>query len=165
MAYGLLLNNPSFGAGFAIFIYYMKTDIISTKLALLFTVLAGTLLAFSHSSSAVTIGSAHELGFVRSGILSGDANQLAYVNQLVGMALGADHNANGRHYFRSDNDFSPTTQVRQVDNGFYRGDLGERITVPVPGGGGTQVPDGGATVMLLGAALGALGMVRRYMTS
>jgi hypothetical protein len=28
---------------------------------------------------------------------------------------------------------------------------------------GTSVPDGGATVMLLGAALGALGMVRRYL--
>jgi len=28
---------------------------------------------------------------------------------------------------------------------------------------GAQVPDGGATVMLLGAALGALGMVRRYL--
>ena len=31
---------------------------------------------------------------------------------------------------------------------------------PAPG-----VPDGGATVMLLGAALGALGMVRRYLKS
>ena len=31
-----------------------------------------------------------------------------------------------------------------------------------PGGG---VPDGGATVMLLGAGLGALGMVRRYLKS
>ena len=33
-----------------------------------------------------------------------------------------------------------------------------------PGGGG-QVPDGGTTVMLLGAALGALGMARRYIMS
>jgi hypothetical protein len=32
-----------------------------------------------------------------------------------------------------------------------------------PGGG--QVPDGGTTVMLLGAALGALGMVRRFLMS
>jgi hypothetical protein len=32
-----------------------------------------------------------------------------------------------------------------------------------PGGG--QVPDGGTTVMLLGAALGALGMARRYIMS
>ena len=30
---------------------------------------------------------------------------------------------------------------------------------------GTNVPDGGATVMLLGAALGALGMARRYLFS
>jgi hypothetical protein len=33
------------------------------------------------------------------------------------------------------------------------------------GEGGGQVPDGGATVMLLGAALGALGMVRRFLMS
>jgi hypothetical protein len=30
-------------------------------------------------------------------------------------------------------------------------------------GGGTQVPDGGTTVMLLGAALGALGIARRFL--
>jgi hypothetical protein len=33
------------------------------------------------------------------------------------------------------------------------------------GPGGGQVPDGGATVMLLGAALGALGMARRFLRS
>jgi hypothetical protein len=32
-------------------------------------------------------------------------------------------------------------------------------------GGGTGVPDGGTTVMLLGAALGALGMARRFIMS
>ena len=32
-------------------------------------------------------------------------------------------------------------------------------------GGGIVVPDGGATVMLLGAALGALGMARRFLMS
>jgi len=32
-------------------------------------------------------------------------------------------------------------------------------------GGGVQVPDGGATVMLLGAALGGLGVARRYLMS
>jgi hypothetical protein len=32
-------------------------------------------------------------------------------------------------------------------------------------GGGVSIPDGGATVMLLGAALGALGMVRRFLMS
>ncbi len=34
-----------------------------------------------------------------------------------------------------------------------------------PGGGGGHVPDGGTTVMLLGAALGALGMARRFIMS
>jgi hypothetical protein len=33
------------------------------------------------------------------------------------------------------------------------------------GPSGGSVPDGGTTVMLLGAALGALGVVRRYLTS
>jgi len=31
--------------------------------------------------------------------------------------------------------------------------------------GGAGAPDGGTTVMLLGAALGALGVVRRYLRS
>lgn len=37
-------------------------------------------------------------------------------------------------------------------------------TVPgikVPGGGGSSVPDGGPTVMLLGAALSGIGLIRR----
>jgi hypothetical protein len=68
----------------------------------------------------------------------------------------------------------------QNDNSivWYVGDLSGIITIPGfgPGGyglsgwilfgpGGTPVPDGGTTVMLLGAALGALGMVRRYVKS
>ncbi len=64
---------------------------------------------------------------------------------------------------------------------WYVGNLSGIITIPAfglagqhyglsgwtlfgPGGGG-QVPDGGTTVMLLGAALGALGMARRYILS
>jgi VPDSG-CTERM motif len=34
-----------------------------------------------------------------------------------------------------------------------------------PGGNGGTLPDGGTTVMLLGVALGALGMVRRYLST
>jgi hypothetical protein len=40
-----------------------------------------------------------------------------------------------------------------------------RRTGDVDVNGGGSVPDGGATVMLLGVALGALGMVRRYASS
>jgi hypothetical protein len=58
---------------------------------------------------------------------------------------------------------------------WYVGNLSGIITIPATGGGhglsgwtlfgpgGGQVPDGGATVMLLGAALGALGMARRFL--
>ena len=59
---------------------------------------------------------------------------------------------------------------------WYVGDLSGIITIPDSAGGyglsgwslfGTagSVPDGGTTVMLLGAALGALGMARRYIMS
>jgi hypothetical protein len=60
---------------------------------------------------------------------------------------------------------------------WYVGNLSGSITIPATGGGyglsgwtlfgpgGVQVPDGGATVMLLGAALGALGIARRFLMS
>ena len=43
------------------------------------------------------------------------------------------------------------------------GPLGHGLSGWVLFGGGNSVPDGGTTVMLLGAALGALGMARRYL--
>lgn len=64
-----------------------------------------------------------------------------------------------------------------VSQVWYVGNLSGIVTIPAlgpmghalrrwklfpPGG---QVPDGGATVMLLGAALGALGMARRFLIS
>jgi hypothetical protein len=59
---------------------------------------------------------------------------------------------------------------------WYVGNLSGIITIPATAGGyglslwklfgpGVAVPDGGATVMLLGAALGALGMARRFLKS
>jgi hypothetical protein len=58
---------------------------------------------------------------------------------------------------------------------WYVGNLSGIITIPATGGGyglsgwtlfgpGVGVPDGGLTVMLLGAALGALGIARRFMS-
>jgi len=58
---------------------------------------------------------------------------------------------------------------------WYVGNLSGIITIPATGGGyglsgwtlfgpgGVQVPDGGATVMLLGAALSVLGLARRFL--
>ena len=43
------------------------------------------------------------------------------------------------------------------------GPLGHGLSGWILFGGGQGVPDGGATVMLLGAALGSLGMLRRYL--
>lgn len=60
---------------------------------------------------------------------------------------------------------------------WYVGNLSGTITIPgqwnqyglsgwtLFGPGGAGAPDGGTTVMLLGAALGALGVVRRYLRS
>jgi hypothetical protein len=66
-----------------------------------------------------------------------------------------------------------------VSQVWYVGNLSGMLTIPADGplghglsgwilfppGGGGQVPDGGTTVMLLGAALGALGIARRYLMS
>src|SRR6184192_1464027 len=184
----------------------MKINKSSTKkLALLCMALVGAMLAFSNSAKALTIGDAHELGFVNFGIPSGDADRLIYVNHLVGMVLGTSDKADGQTYFRSNNAFSPLPQAVLAGhvNGtsttinlgaqgtytylfakydgpnygsevWYVGDLSGKIMIPATAGGyglsgwtlfGTPgtVPDGGTTAMLLGAALGSLGMARRFL--
>jgi hypothetical protein len=179
----------------------------TTKLALLCTALVGAMLAFSNNAKALTIGDAHELGFVNFGIPSGDADRLIYVNHLIGMALGTSDKADGQTYFRSNNSFGSlapavlaghvngtSTSINLGAGGtylylfakydgpnygsevWYVGDLSGIITIPATAGGyglsgwtlfgsAGSVPDGGTTVMLLGAALGALGMARRYIMS
>lgn len=177
----------------------------TTKLALLCTALVGAMLAFSNNAKALTIGDAHELGFVNYGIPSGDQARTTYVNHLIGMALGTSDKADGQTYFRSNNSFSPLPTAVWALNGtgtsinlgaggmytylfakydgpnygsevWYVGDLSGIITIPATAGRyglsgwtlfgpgtGTGVPDGGTTAMLLGAALGALGVARRYL--
>jgi hypothetical protein len=68
---------------------------------------------------------------------------------------------------------------RDISQVWYVGNLSGIVTIPqlgplghglsgwilFPPGGGGQVPDGGTTVMLLGAALGALGVARRFLMS
>ena len=187
----------------------MKTNTLrTTKLALLSVAFGALMLAFSNNATALTIGDAHELGFVQFGIPSGDADRLTYVNHLAQMALGGHDFADGQEYFRSNHSFGslPTAVLAGHVNGtsttinlgtagtytylfakydgpnygsevWYVGNLSGKITIPATaggyglsgwtlfGGGGQGVPDGGATVMLLGAALGALGMARRYIMS
>jgi hypothetical protein len=124
----------------------------ATKFALLCTALVGASLTFSDRASALSIRDAHEL-------------RSTYVNHLVGMALPSDERANGQ-YFRSNNS-TPQAVLTDHVNDRNAGGPGEIITIPSPGGGPGPlgVPDGGITAMLLGAALGALGMARRYLMS
>ena len=163
------------------------------------------MLAFSTNASALTIGDSHELGFVKYGVPSGDADRTTYVNHLIGMALGTADSADGQVYTRSNHDFGPlptavfaldgtsttidlgtagtyTYLFAKYDNTaagsevWYVGNLSGSIRIPAFAGQyglsgwtlfgpGNGVPDGGTTVMLLGAALGALGIARRYITS
>ena len=96
---------------FAYLICDMKINIIpTTKFALLLTAVAAALLTFTPSARALTIGDAHELGFVNFGIPSGDSDRLTYVNHLVGMALGTSDKRMDRP-IRSNNAFSPLPQA------------------------------------------------------
>jgi hypothetical protein len=200
----------SFGTGVAISVCNMKLPmklkmIPTNKLAVLSAAFCAVMLAFSTNASALTIGDTQELGFVQFGIPSGDDARTAYVNHLIGMALGTTDVALGQTFTRSNNDFGPLPTAVFALNGtgttidlgsglysylfakydgpnygsevWYVGNLSGIITIPATGGryglsgwtlfgpGGSQVPDGGTTVMLLGAALGALAMARRYIMS
>ena len=140
---------------------YMKVCIIrTTRLPLFCTAIFAVLLAFSQNVRALSIRDAHELGFVNS-------DRSSYVNHLVGMAVGT--HANSDYYFRPDNNLNAMPQGVLADrvNGSYGRNLSEVIAIPMPGGGpgGAQTPDGGITAMLLGVALGTLGMARRFLMS
>src|SRR4030095_7929160 len=105
-------SSPLLAWALLLYLANMKINLIPTrKLALLCTVLAGALLAFSHNARALTIGDAHELGFVNFGIPSGDADRLNYVNHLIGMALGTTDQAFGQTFFRSNNSFGSLPQA------------------------------------------------------
>jgi hypothetical protein len=136
----------------------------ATKLAsLLCTAVVSALLMFSDRASAVSIRDPHELGLVQFGTPSRYSDGSAYVNHLSGMALRSDERANGQ-YFRSDNSRPRAVLTDHMNAGSAGGRI-EMITAPTLGGvpgRGTGVPDGGITAMLLGTALGALGIARRY---
>jgi hypothetical protein len=132
-----------------------------TKVALLCTALAGALLTFSNSAKAFSIRDADAS--------LGHGDRSTYVNHLTdltGMAVvRSDQRANGQ-YFRPGN-LTPHIVLPNHMDPRNAGDRSvEVITIPsisgVPSPGSTRVPDGGITVMLLGTALGALGIARRY---
>ena len=135
----------------------------ATKLAsLLCTTVIGALLLFSDKANAISIRDVHEPGSVQFGAASRHSDGSTYVNHLISLAIRGDSN----QYFRTET-LTPRVASDRM-NVQTAGGLHERTTVPLPGGlpgSGTGVPDGGTTVMLLGAALGALGIARRYVMS
>ena len=195
----------------------MRLNLILTgKLALVSAAFCSVMLAFSPNASAtphplppainLTIGDAHELGFVDRSLPVTVTSATLYVNTMIGLALGGSTHViigpRDNLVTRSNRAFGPlptavfalTGHTTTIDLGtglysylfakydgpnfgaevWYVGNLSGIITIPATGGGyrlslwklfgpGVGVPDGGATVMLLGAALGALGMVRRFL--
>jgi hypothetical protein len=132
----------------------------TTRLALFWTVLVVAWFMLSDRASAVSIRDAHELGLVQFAASSRHSDGSTYINNLIGMALRSNEMAN-RQYFGSD---TSTPHVLVIDRA-----LNSRETIAIPSIGGVPnpgsgpVPDGGITAMLLGAALGALGIARRYL--
>jgi len=142
----------------------MKIKTVPTKkLALLCAALIVALLMFADRASAVSIRDAHEFGLAKSGSSSRDSDGSAYVRHLISMALRNVEKSNAQ-YAASNNS---VRQVALPDHMKAGRSIGV-ITVPTiggvpsPGSGTGRVPDGGITAMLLGTALGALGIVRRY---
>lgn len=89
----------------------------TSKLTLVCIAFFGALLAFADSTRAVTIGSSNELGYVFPGIPSSNQDKENYVNQLVGMAIGAIDLANGQVYHRSNNAFGALPSAVWALNG------------------------------------------------
>lgn len=138
----------------------MKIETVpATRGALFCTALLAAWFMLSDRANAVSIRDAHELGLVQFGASSRHSDGSTYINNLIGMALRSNEMAN-RQYFGSD---TSTPRVLVIDRALnYR----ETITIPSIGGvpkPGSGVPDGGITAMLLGAALGGLGIARRYL--
>jgi hypothetical protein len=195
----------------------MKTNGISRgKFVMLLGIGCSVMLAFSPNASAtphplppainLTIGDAHELGFVDRSLPTTVPSATLFVNTMIGLALGGSTHViigpRDNLVTRSNRAFGPlptavfalTGHTTTIDLGtglysylfakydgpnfgaevWYVGNLSGIITIPATGGGyglslwklfgpGVGVPDGGATVMLLGVALGALGMARGFL--
>lgn len=138
----------------------------TTKLASLCTALIAALLMFADKASAVSIRDAQEFGLAKFGSSSRSSDGSIYVRHLIGMALRSDEKSNGQ--YASDKSPRHVALPNRMNVGRSIG----VVTIPTLGGvpiiGGVphgRVPDGGITAMLLGTALGALGMARRYIGS
>jgi hypothetical protein len=145
----------------------MKIRTVPTnKLALLCAALVAALLMFVDKAGAVSIRDAHESGLAKFGAPSRYSDGSIYVRHLIGMALRSYERPNIQ-YFPSDNSTRHVVLPDHMNAGRSVGVITIPTIggVPSPGSGTPRVPDGGITAMLLGTALGALGIARRYLRS
>jgi hypothetical protein len=118
-------------------------------------------------------GKADGQSYTRSNNAFGALPQAAWDGHLSGTGATINLGAGGLYTYL----FAKYDGPNYGSEVWYVGNLSGVITVPATAGGvdlsgwtlfrgeGGQVPDGGTTVMLLGAALGALGIARRYIMS
>jgi hypothetical protein len=137
----------------------ISSNVKTIRLPLPCTAVFGLLLAFSQNANAIT-----KLDYT-------NGND-RYVDHLVGMVVGSSDKDNGQSYYRSTNIFGSMPKavlaslVSGTSTSMDLGAVGTYRYKPVESDGPIiSVPDGGATVMLLGVALGALGMARRFLKS
>ena len=145
---------------------YMKIETVpTTRFALFCTALVVAWFMLGDSAHAVGIRDGHELGLIQFSASSRQNAVSTYINNLIGIGVRSGQSANG-HYFSSANSTPRAVFVDDMDGGSAPGHsvraaspiIGPNIGPRPPG-----VPDGGVTAMLLGAALGALGIARRYL--
>lgn len=82
---------------------------MKNKIPVLFGAVCALILTLGASAKALTIGDNQELGFVTFGIPSGDDDRTAYVNAMIGLALGGSthvtRSGQDNLVTRSNNDF------------------------------------------------------------
>ncbi len=138
-------------------------------------------------TTALTFNDTHVVGTISPAAPADPADVAPYINFMIGLVPGHSgtfHNPpHTQTVTRSSNLFAslPNALVPDGQNDisqvWYVGNLSGILTIPLDGplghglsgwilfgpGGTPSVPDGGTTVMLLGAALGALGVARRFL--
>lgn len=130
----------------------------TTKFALLGAAMVAALLMFADSANAFNI---------RDADAPSHGDRSTYVGHLAGMAVVRSAERANEQYFRPAN-LTPHIVLPNHMNPRNAGDRSvEVITIPsisgIPSPGTPRVPDGGITAMLLGTALGALRIARRYL--
>jgi VPDSG-CTERM motif len=144
----------------------MKIETVpTTRFALFCTSLVVAWFMLSDSASAVGIRDAHERGLIQFSASSRHNDVSTYINNLIGIGARSGESANGQ-YFGSGNSMPHAVVIDNMDGGSAPGQSVRPVSPiigPIIGPRPSGVPDGGVTAMLLGAALGALGIARRYL--